>query len=76
MVQLGSFANPRNAHALRDRLKAKGYAAFAVSSGAGKDAVTRVYVGPEPERARAEGHVARLLRETRLKGIVVRNPGS
>lgn len=76
MVQLGSFANPRNAYALRDRLKRKGYAALAVSSGTGKDAVTRVYVGPEADRARAEAHVARLLEETRLKGIVVRNPGS
>ena len=74
VVQLGSFANLRNAHALRDRLKAKGYSAFAVSSGTGKDAVTRVYVGPEATRDRAESHVSRLLTETRLKGIVVRNP--
>lgn len=74
VVQLGSFSNPRNAHALRDRLKSKGYAAFAVSSGTGKDAVTRVYVGPEADRSKAESHVARLLDETRLKGIVVRQP--
>jgi DedD protein len=75
VVQLGSFANPRNAHALRDRLKGKGYSAFAVSSGKGKEAVTRVYVGPEADRSKAEGHVERLLKETRLKGIVVRRPG-
>jgi DedD protein len=75
VVQLGSFSNARNAYALRDRLKDNGFAAFAESAGAGADAVTRVYVGPEPDRERAEKHVARLLEQTRLKGIVVRYPG-
>ena len=74
VVQLGSFSNPRNAYALRDRLKAKGYGAFAVTSKTGTEAVTRVYVGPEPERAGAQRHVGKLLEETRLKGIVVRYP--
>jgi len=74
VVQLGSFSNPRNAYALRDRLKSEGYATFAVTSRTGTEAVTRVYVGPEPARARAEGHVAKLLEKTRLKGIVVRYP--
>lgn len=75
VVQLGSFSNARNAHALRDRLLENGFAAFAESSGSGADAVTRVYVGPEPDRERAERHVPRLLEQTRLKGIVVRYPG-
>ena len=75
VVQLGSFSNARNAHALRDRLTAIGFAAFAESSGSGTEAVTRVYVGPEPERERAERHVATLFEQTRLKGIVVRYPG-
>jgi DedD protein len=75
VVQLGSFSNARNAYALRDRLKNNGFAAFAESAGAGADEVTRVYVGPEPDRERAEKHVARLLEQTRLKGIVVRYPG-
>ena len=75
VVQLGSFASARNAHALRDRLTESGFAAFAESSGSGAQAVTRVYVGPEPDRERAEGHVAKLLEQTRLKGIVVRYPG-
>jgi DedD protein len=74
-VQLGSFATARNAHALRDRLKSKGYKAFARSSGSGVDAVTRVYVGPDATRDAARQRVSRLLGETRLKGFVVRNPG-
>lgn len=75
VVQLGSFSNARNAMALRDRLAASGYQAFTEASGSGPQAVTRVFVGPEPERERAERQVGRLLEETRLKGIVVRYPG-
>jgi len=75
VVQLGSFATARNAHALRDRLKSKGYKAFARSSGSGVDAATRVYVGPDATRDAARHRVSRLLDETRLKGFVVRNPG-
>lgn len=74
VVQLGSFSSSRNAHALRDRLKAKGYKAFARSSGSGAQAVTRIYIGPDASRERALQRVSRLLAETRLKGIVIRNP--
>ena len=75
VVQLGSFANSRNAYALRDRLRSSGHDAFAVSSGTGREAVTRVYVGPEPDRESAERHLGKLFDETRLKGIVVRYAG-
>jgi len=74
VVQLGSFSNARNAQALRERLERKGYETFTVAAGDGADAVTRVYVGPEPDRARAERHLAELFRETRLRGIVVPAP--
>lgn len=74
VVQLGSFSSARNAHALRDRLKSKGYKAFARSSGSGAQAVTRIYVGPDASRERARQRVSRLLAETRLKGIVIRHP--
>ena len=74
MVQLGSFANAANARALRDRLRKRGHAAFVESVTHQGTKVTRVFVGPEPERERAEKHVGTLLAETRLKGIVVRYP--
>ena len=74
MVQLGSFSNERNAQALRDRLGARGYDAFVQSTSSGGGRVTRVFVGPQPSREAAERMVARLLEQTRLKGIVVRNP--
>lgn len=74
VVQLGSFASARNARALRDRLKSKGYKAFARSSEIGAQTVTRVYVGPDASREQAQQRVGRLLAETRLKGIVTRSP--
>ena len=74
VVQLGSFSSARNAHALRERLKSKGHKAFVRSSVQGAEAVTRVYVGPDASRDGAQKLVARLLAETRLKGIVVRYP--
>ena len=74
VVQLGSFSSARNAQALRARLKSKGYKAFVRSSVQGAEAVTRVYVGPDASRDGAQKLVARLLEETRLKGIVVRYP--
>ena len=74
VVQLGSFANVRNANALRDRLSSKGYKAFARTTGTGAEAVTRVYVGPETTRERAQARVAILLSETQLQGLVMGYP--
>lgn len=76
VVQLGSFSSARNAHALRDRLITKRYKAFARTTGGGAELVTRVYVGPETTRERAQKHLAKLLSETRLQGIVIRFPKS
>ena len=70
-VQLGSFAQAANARGLRDRLTAKGYAAFVESAGS----VTRVYVGPQKSRADAEEMRKQLETEMRMKGIVVSRPG-
>ena len=75
-VQLGSFSNRQNAIALRDRLRAKGYPAFVMSTDNDRGAMTRVFVGPEPERARAAATIEKLERETNLRGMVVRVPRS
>ena len=74
-VQLGSFSVPKNALALRDRLRAKGYTAFIESGFTATGAVSRVFVGPELDRGRAEASMAKLRREMQLEGIVVRYPG-
>ena len=70
-VQLGSFSKAGNALGLRDKLKAKGYRAFVKTSGS----VTRVYVGPQKNRAEAEKALKKLLADTKLKGIVVKVSG-
>ena len=70
-VQLGSFSKTSNALGLRDKLKAKGYRAFVKTSGS----VTRVYVGPQKNRAEAEKALKKLLADTKLKGIVVKVSG-
>ena len=74
-VQLGSFSVPKNALALRGRLRAKGYTAFIESGFTATGAVSRVFVGPELDRGRAEASMAKLRREMQLEGIVVRYPG-
>jgi len=70
-VQLGSFSKTSNALGLRDKLKAKGYRAFVKTSGS----VTRVYVGPQKNRAEADKALKKLLADTKLKGIVVKVSG-
>ena len=70
-VQVGSFSKAGNARGLRDKLLAKGYTAFVKSAGS----VTRVYVGPQSSREKAEKVLKKLLAELRLKGIVVQLSG-
>ena len=70
-VQLGSFSKADNALGLRDKLKAKGYKAFVKTSGS----VTRVYVGPQQNRAEAEKALKKLLADIKMKGIVVNFSG-
>ena len=74
-VQLGSFSVPKNALALRDRLRSKGYAAFIESGFTAEGEVSRVFVGPVLDRGRAESSMAKLRREMQIEGIVVRYPG-
>lgn len=74
-IQLGSFASAKNAIDLRDRLRAAGYAAFVQPVYGDAGTMTRVYVGPELERTRAESTRQELEGEQSLKGIVVSFPG-
>jgi DedD protein len=69
-VQLGSFSSADNAERLVKELRAHGYKAFISRSGTGSQARHRVRVGPEPDRARAEGLAQGLRREGRQAAIV------
>lgn len=70
-VQLGSFLKSENAAALRKRLQASGYTAFVESGTSARGDVSRVFVGPMPDREQAKASAARLQREMALEGIVV-----
>ena len=70
-VQLGSFLKSENAVALRKRLRAKGYTAFVESGSSARGDVSRVFVGPMPDREQAKASVVKLRREMALEGIVV-----
>ena len=71
-VQLGSFSRRENAFVLQNRLLVRGYAAFTESAMGGEGAITRVLVGPETERERAQSIARTLARELGLEGLVVR----
>ncbi|HEX9585951.1 MAG TPA: SPOR domain-containing protein [Gammaproteobacteria bacterium] len=75
-VQLGSFSSAQNAVALRDSLRKKGYTAFVERAESHGGEVTRVFVGPALAREQADEVVKKLHAETKLKGIVVKYPGS
>ena len=74
-VQLGSFVKSENALALRTRLEARGYSAFVESGSSARGDVSRVFVGPMPDREQAKASAAKLRREMALEGIVVPYPG-
>ena len=74
-VQIGSFAKSENALALRKRLRAGGYPAFVESGSSSRGSVSRVFVGPMPDREQAKASAAKLRREMALEGIVVRHRG-
>ncbi len=73
-VQLGAFSEGRNALALRDRLKGRGYKAFVETAVQDGNKVTRVLVGPMSGRERAQAKLEQLRKATSLSGILVRYP--
>ena len=72
-VQLGSFSNQENAERLAADLRAQGYAAFLSQLSKDGDALHRVRVGPQKDRASAET-VAEQLGAAGHAGQVVPHP--
>ena len=70
VVQLGSFSERANALALRDRVRARKYAAFVEAVATSQGTIYRVRVGPERTRARAETLQERLRKAFNLNGMV------
>ena len=74
VVQLASFSDSTRAVTLRDDLVGQGFAAFIQSVANESGTFSRVFVGPELDKDRADQLREQLLTETRLSGQVVRFP--
>ncbi len=72
-VQLGSFSNRDNAERLAANLRESGYAAFLSKLDTSRGELHRVRIGPQKDRASAEG-VASSLASAGHKGQVVTHP--
>ncbi|MBP6749776.1 MAG: SPOR domain-containing protein [Xanthomonadaceae bacterium] len=73
-VQLGAFSAAADATALRDRLRASGFAAFTETVSTDKGKLTRVRVGPVIDRAAADQLKAQVKAKTGVDGIVRPHP--
>lgn len=69
-LQLGAFSDSANANGLRDRLRNKGYKAYTQTFPG--DNLTRVYVGPEVQRAEIEALQKKLMKELDQKDIHIK----
>ncbi len=70
-AQVGSFSQPANAGALRERINASGFRAHLQQAAGGKGTSYRVLVGPEASREQAEKLLGRLDSTLKMKGIVI-----
>lgn len=70
-IQVGSFSQEKNAKALATKLKSSGLAAYTQSVNTNKGVSTRVLIGPEGDRARADAIVAVLSQKYQIKAVVV-----
>jgi len=67
-LQLAAFKERGNAEGLRDRLLKAGYKAYVRE----KNALTRVFVGPEVQRSQLEQLKVQFQREMKLDGLILR----
>lgn len=70
VVQIGAFADVKNANQLRDELRGKNYKAF--TEHFPKEHLTRVYVGPELTRAKIESVQKNLMKEFKSEPALIK----
>lgn len=68
-IQVASFAKPKNAIALRDKLRKAGYKAFEQPGADGQ--YVRVFVGPSTQKQQLESQLRKIEQEFKLKGQIV-----
>ena len=73
-VQLGAFANADEATRLRDRARAAGFSAFVEQVNTDRGTLSRVRVGPVPDRAQADALRAQVAAKVGVSGIVRPHP--
>ncbi|WP_017445966.1 SPOR domain-containing protein [Gayadomonas joobiniege] len=69
-IQLGSFSKRSNADSLLKKLKQAGYVAYSRQVETSSGVLSKVYVGPELEKAKLEQQLPELQKLTRLKGRI------
>lgn len=74
VVQVGSFAEERNAEALRDKLRAAEFSAFVEPAEVGDRRMYRVRVGPELEKRIAERLKVEIQKQLQIAGQLRRYP--
>jgi DedD protein len=74
VVQLGSFSNQKNADELREQLENKAYRVFVEKIMQDGQAVYRVRIGPQRQRADAEAIRDKMEHELQLKAMVLHFP--
>nr|WP_272494130.1 SPOR domain-containing protein [Stenotrophomonas mori] len=73
-VQLGAFAQPADANALRDKVRAAGFSAFVEQVRTDNGVLNRVRVGPVANRAEAERLKAQVAAKVGIPGMVRPHP--
>lgn len=73
-VQLGAFARPADANALRDKVRAAGFSAFVEQVHTDSGVLNRVRVGPVANRADAEQLKAQVAAKIGIAGMVRPHP--
>lgn len=74
VVQVGSFAEKRNAESLRDKLRESDFSAFVEPAEVGDRRMYRVRVGPELEKRMAERLKVDLQKQLQIAGQIRRYP--
>lgn len=73
-LQLGSFSKEANAEAMRDKLRAKGYASYVDVLKKPNRTSYRVRIGPELDKQHLEKIKIELSKKEKMKGMLVQHP--
>ncbi|THB73590.1 MAG: hypothetical protein D6B28_03575 [Gammaproteobacteria bacterium] len=73
VVQVGSFSSSKNALALRDKLRKKGYRTFVESIKTSSGKMYRVRVGPELDKVKVDAMQEKLKQKEKLPGKIYKH---